>query len=125
MRSMNNLHSPLSERPEKELHPALGRAPSAPGEPMSVPETKRVASPSACTRRNISRHHKQTLVQEHGTYTLNRIADFSHEKAYREVCPTNSHALMKNADFKKKRTSYWSDLEPPPGGALLNVWLAG
>ena len=46
-------------------------------------------------QRGISCYYKQTLVQEHGIYTLNRIPDFSHEKAYREVCPTNSHALIK------------------------------
>lgn len=60
-------------------------------------------------------------MQEHGIYTLNKIADFSHEKQDRghssiskglsdKFKSYDEEEFSVNADLKKKRASYWSDL---------------
>lgn len=68
MRSMNNL---VFRRLGKELHAALGRAPPAPGEPMSLAGPENSCLAIRNIQHRISRHHKPTLMQEHGIYTLN------------------------------------------------------
>ena len=112
--------------------PTSGKGSQAtPGQPSSAREELTTAEEPRKRRRPITdaqrkdlRDHKQNLIREYGKWTLNQMVDFF-EKKYDRVLnnSTISDSLSDtfkhldetehpiHPDFKKKRKSYWPDLE--------------
>lgn len=118
------MHNPKPRTSGKGSQATHSQPSSAREELTTAGEPKKRRRPITDAQRKDLRIHKQNLIQEHGKYTLNQMVDFF-EKKYDRVLnySTISDSLSDtfkhldetdyaiHPDFKKKRTSYWPDLD--------------